>query len=259
MKKRLQGMIAGVLIGVMLPCGVAFAKQATEAIKVTYNNIKIFIDGKEYQPTDVNGNVVEPFIYNGTTYLPVRAIANAFDKEVDWEAQTSTVTLGSKSYDWLDQMGYVDYEYSAVGNSFSAIPEGTMASDGIKYDRGIQFSLRDYTTGMWGNGGTIINNDGSMECNESISYLLNKSYKTFDGTLTFLGDEYDSGQTVIKFWGDGNLMYTSPIMSYGMKSSKFSIDVSNVKLLEISVEYLNIQNGNKISCPAIADARLSKK
>lgn len=259
MKKRLQGLIAGVLIGAMLTSGVVFAKQASETISVIYDNIKILIDGKEYQPTDVNGNLVEPFIYNGTTYLPVRAIANAFDKEVDWEAQTNTVTLGSKNYDWLDQMGYVDYEYSAVGNSFSAIPEGTMASDGIKYDRGIQFRLHDYTTGMWGNGGTVVNNDGSMECNENISYLLNKSYKTFDGTLTFLGDEYKIGQAAIKFWGDGNLIYSSPIMSYGMKSTKFSIDVSDIKLLKISVEYLNIQNGNQISCPAITDARLSKK
>ena len=35
---------------------------------------------------------------------------NAFDKNVDWEPQTSTVILGSKNYDWLDQMGYADYE-----------------------------------------------------------------------------------------------------------------------------------------------------
>ena len=77
-----------------------FAKQATETISVMYDNIKILIDGVEYTATDANGNVVEPFIYNGTTYLPVRGIANAFDKDVDWEPQTSTVILGSKNYDW---------------------------------------------------------------------------------------------------------------------------------------------------------------
>ena len=59
------------------------AKQATETISVMYDNIKILIDGVEYTAKDVNGNVIEPFIYNGTTYLPVRGIANAFDKDVD--------------------------------------------------------------------------------------------------------------------------------------------------------------------------------
>lgn len=63
MKKRLQGTIAGVLICSMLTSGVVFAKQASETLNVIYDNIKILIDGKEYQPTDANGNAVEPFIY----------------------------------------------------------------------------------------------------------------------------------------------------------------------------------------------------
>ena len=58
---------------------------------------KIEIDGEEFIAKDVNGNVVEPFIYNGTTYLPVRAIATAFDKDVAWDESTYTVKLNSKS------------------------------------------------------------------------------------------------------------------------------------------------------------------
>ena len=256
MKKRLQGLVTGVLIGTLLTSGVVFAKQTTETINVVYDNIKILIDGKEYQPTDANGDVVEPFIYNGTTYLPVRAIANAFDKEVDWEAQTSTVTLGSKNYDWLDQMGYADYEYSAVKNCFYPISSGTKASDGMKYDRGIAFDLTDYI-----GYGTIENNDGTFECYESISYLLNNNYKNFEGTLSFLGNKnYDKASSIIKIYGDGKMLYTSPVLAYGTKSTKFSIDVSNVKLLKIYVEIINVSpDYNRGSIPCIADARLSKK
>ena len=47
-----------------------------------YDNIKIFMDGEEVTPKDGNGQSVEPFIYNGTTYLPVRAVSNAIGKEV---------------------------------------------------------------------------------------------------------------------------------------------------------------------------------
>ncbi len=35
----------------------------------------------------------EPFIYNGTTYLPVRAVGEAVGKEVAWDNDTKTVTL----------------------------------------------------------------------------------------------------------------------------------------------------------------------
>ena len=33
-------------------------------------------------------------IYNGTTYLPVRAVAKAFNKEVYWDGPDYTVYLG---------------------------------------------------------------------------------------------------------------------------------------------------------------------
>ena len=259
MKKRLQGLIAGMLIGAMLTSGVVFAKQATETINVIYDNIKILIDGKEYQPTDVNGDAVEPFIFNGTTYLPVRAIANAFDKKVDWEAQTSTVTLGSKNYDWLDQMGYVDYETTGVDNSFSAIFDKTQISDGSKQNRGIQFELNDKTSSRK-------KDDGTTECFQSISYLLNGNYKEFIGSVSYI--QSGSGRDMpsqIKIYGDGKLIYNSPNLSLGMKTTNFNINVENIKVIEIKVQCINskqsygMYDNNWRSFPCIADARLSRK
>ena len=94
--KRLQGFIAGILATLMLTGVFAVAKNMYEKIDVLYNDIKIEIDGEEFIAKDVNGNVVEPFIYNGTTYLPVRAIATAFDKDVAWDDTTYTVKLTTK-------------------------------------------------------------------------------------------------------------------------------------------------------------------
>ena len=251
MKKRLQGLITGVLVGVLMTSGVVFAKQASEIINVIYDNIKILIDGKEYQPTDANGNPVEPFIYNGTTYLPVRAIANAFDKEVDWEAQTSTVTLGSKNYDWLDQMGYVDYKTTASPSTLQAIPEGTKDSSGIKYDRGLQFTLR---TDKYEES-----NDGSIYSYQTVEYLLNKNYKAFSGNLISLCSNKNDQSIIAKIYGDGQLIYTSPVISFGTKATKFDIDVSNYKILKIHVEIPNLYKKYGNSSIGIADARLSKK
>lgn len=74
-------------------CGVASAKQETSAIEITYRGISIVLDGSEIIPTDANGTPVEPFIYNGTTYLPVRGVASALSLSVDWDSATNTVTL----------------------------------------------------------------------------------------------------------------------------------------------------------------------
>ena len=56
--------------------------------------ISVVIDGVKIQPTDVDGDAVEPFAINGTTYLPVRAVANAFNFQVDWDGSTNTVFIG---------------------------------------------------------------------------------------------------------------------------------------------------------------------
>lgn len=259
MKKDSQGVIACLLIGALLTCGTAFAKQTSETINVIYDNIKILIDGKEYQPTDANGNVVEPFIYNGTTYLPVRAIANAFDKDVDWEAQTSTVTLGIKNYDWLDQLGCADYYSSTKVDKMYAISEDTVMTDKSKYDRGLKFFMRDFWISD-SRTGSVELDDGSIECAQTVSYLLNNNYKDFEGTVSTLNGN-DDISALIKFYGDGKLIYTSPVISNGMKSTKFNISVDGFKLLKIKVEIVDPTGARSFTelTPCIADARLSKK
>ena len=51
------------------------------------------IDNNKIIPKDVLGNVVHPFIIDGTTYLPVRAISEALGKNVEWEGETYSVYI----------------------------------------------------------------------------------------------------------------------------------------------------------------------
>lgn len=73
----------------------AFALEGSKKVRVDYNNIKISLDGKLVSPSDANGNYVEPFAINGTTYLPVRAVGNAMGLSVGWDPNTNTVILNS--------------------------------------------------------------------------------------------------------------------------------------------------------------------
>lgn len=98
MREKTKGFIAGVIAasaisGIVL--GVA-AEDIYKTVQIAYDNIKICIDGAIIEPKDANGNTVEPFTLDGTTYLPVRAVAGTFNKEVDWDDATSTVYIGKK-------------------------------------------------------------------------------------------------------------------------------------------------------------------
>lgn len=57
--------------------------------------ISTYLNNSLLIPKDANGSVVAPFIVNGTTYLPVRAIANALNLAVDWNSSSYTITLNS--------------------------------------------------------------------------------------------------------------------------------------------------------------------
>lgn len=252
-----------ITVAVILALSVTvFAKQATETINVIYDNIKILIDGVEYTAKDANGNVIEPFIYNGTTYLPVRGIANAFNKEVEWEPQTSTVILGSKNYDWLDQMGYANYETSGKENTLTAWVPDASATDGIKYNRGIRFRLG---YGGYNGAGAQENNDSTWSSYQNVEYLLNSNYKSFKGKMTCAREETvtdslrNSQSVIVKIYGDNNLLYTSPPLTKGAKAVEFDIDISNYKILKINTSIPNLFKDSGSSAIGIFEARLEKK
>ncbi len=79
------------LRGMDAPAQTARSQDA----RLTYRGIRIVIDGEEIIPTDALGNPAMPFIYNDSTYLPVRAVAGALGLEVGWDGETSTVLLSS--------------------------------------------------------------------------------------------------------------------------------------------------------------------
>lgn len=120
MKKLNHGLLALLLTFAL--AGVAYATVGQQTATLDYTDIKISLNGTEIVPQDANGNAVEPFAIEGTTYLPVRAVADALGLEVGWDQDTKTVVLSTKS------------------NNQDALPSDTliMDSNGVRvYYRGI--------------------------------------------------------------------------------------------------------------------------
>jgi hypothetical protein len=69
----------------------------SSAPSVSHAACNILIDGSPVAAVDANGAVVEPFIENGTTYVPVRAVANAFNTDISWDQETRTIYIGKNA------------------------------------------------------------------------------------------------------------------------------------------------------------------
>lgn len=240
MKQRLQGMIFGCILTVLI-LGTATALAAqTRTIEVTYG-VSVVVDGVRQN----FAHDMQPFVSGGRTFLPVRGIADTFGVDVNWDASTRTVNLWSSTpvaqlptptpapaptptpeptYFWLDHMPHLNYQSGGYFQTFfSTWRQGSQSTDGTVFDRGLRFEIRS-------SGGFA-----AQTAWQSVDIALNANYNTLRGTLVSAA-ERDIGPTQVRFYGDGRLLYTSPIISGGTIPIPFNVDISNVLLLQIHVE-----------------------
>lgn len=97
MKKHWSGFFSGALTTLVLVglVGTAFSAARQQQATLNFSGIKITLNGSQITPPDASGKAVEPFTIDGTTYLPVRGIANALGVGVTWDQSTQTVQLTS--------------------------------------------------------------------------------------------------------------------------------------------------------------------
>lgn len=92
MKNKIK-IITAIAISAILAVS-SFAAGTLISINVD-PSIKILVNGEEFRPKDANGNDVMTFTYNGTTYAPLRALAEAYGLEVGYDAERRMATVGS--------------------------------------------------------------------------------------------------------------------------------------------------------------------
>lgn len=218
MKKiNFKGVLCGFMAGVTTMCTFTVAaQQIQKKIDVSYRNIKIYADGKL---VNTNGDN-EAFIYNGTTYLPVRAVGEAFNKAVDWDGKTASVYLGTRPTNSSQPTVLLeDLDYFTSDISF----------DDYLWDSG-----KDNIGNIHNSGITTRSPGGD---GGSIEYLINGKYKRFAGVIgiPFSGRD-EKWEGTIKIYGDNKLLYTSPIMTAGVQPISFNIDTQGILNLKIERE-----------------------
>ena len=81
--------------------------------------VNVYINGEKIIPMDINGNVVNPILKDGTTYLPIRAISEHFNKTVSWEQETHTVILTSREITEFEENKTYAFLNKASGKAIS--------------------------------------------------------------------------------------------------------------------------------------------
>ncbi len=88
--RKVFSLFAVMLMLVAFSAGMAFGTDLSELIRVTRNGMTL-----EVNQTKV---AADRFVYNGTTYVPLRAVSELLGKEVGWNAITNVASIHDSVY-----------------------------------------------------------------------------------------------------------------------------------------------------------------
>lgn len=250
-----SGLILTVLIAALCVTATATSKRSIQV----EDGIGITLNGAKFTPRDADGKQVSAFLYNGTTYVPVRAISEAMGMDVSFNSATRTVVLTT-----ADRTASQQGASSASGNYISADRAKQIALNdaGVKessavflranldWDDGrMQYEVEFYSgtteydydidavTGailssdrdledfqIW-NSGTSTNRPANVSSGSSAS---SGNYITAERAQQIALAECPSGSTVYKCqfdWDDGRAEYEIEIRN-GWTEYEFEIDAA---------------------------------
>lgn len=220
------------LLGVsMIPAALALTNKKIDVS----TGIRIFVNDSQINPTDSAGNPIEAFIYNGTTYLPVRAVSDALGTPVQWDGGTQSVYIGSHSSSTpAAYLGQMDY-----------------------FDKNCSWRFDSPTTDNLGNTHMhSIEKSNSLNGEPYVTYKLNGQYNRLTASYYMKYEKrssYKDRTFTLLISGDGKDLWQGEV---GAGIDPVNIDIDITGVLELTIKYpeSTIRDGEE--CTALGEVAL---
>ena len=248
-----SGLILTVLIVTLCVTATATSRRSIQV----EDGIGITLNGATFIPRDANGNQVSVFLYNGTTYVPARAISEAMGMDVSFNSTTRTVQLttadrtASQQGSTTSTSGYITVERAkqiALNDAGVQEANAVFLRANLDWDDGrmhyeVEFysGKTEYDYDIDARTGAILSSDRDMEDFQiwnngtsttrpsggtSSGSASSGDYITAERAQQIALAECPSGSTVVKCqfdWDDGRAQYEIEIRN-GWTEYEFEID-----------------------------------
>lgn len=221
--------ILGFVTAAMFLGGIGTYAATSSKIDVVWNVKAIKFDGVTKTPSN------KPFVYNGSTYVPLRFVAENLNKEVLWDKATQSVLINTKKpvqpkVTYLgDAVKYMNYQESNVFNQAILVYNnkidlnaGYLESTPLKDNLGTaykHFLLMQ-----------LDNSSGDLS-NSLVEFPLSSKYNQFTTKLGLADDYKNSKNTaIVDFIVDKEI-----IKSVELKAGDFPEDIT-----------IGVKNGKKL-------------
>jgi hypothetical protein len=92
--KKFKTIALFITISMVLSLAVV-AATAKKNITIELPGIKVYVDGKQITVKNSAGKVADPFIYNGSIYLPAETVGTVTGKAVIWDAKKNALAFSA--------------------------------------------------------------------------------------------------------------------------------------------------------------------
>lgn len=199
-KARAKKVILAVVCMLAFSASTVLASTAVRSITVYYQDIKMYVDGQRVTTS------AEPFIYNGSTYLPVRAVGEALGENVYWDGATNSVYVGERP-GTTQYLLEVCPPYQSEATQY--VNDGKyFLMAGNKYTNGLVSSIYD----------------------DKVYFNLHGKYQSMEFTYGPIDKAGFSGSGFVRFIGDGKELGTYSV-SKGDMPQTASVFLSGVNQL----------------------------
>ena len=225
-RKRIKSIILAFLAAALL-CTTVFAAPVFKNAQLAYNNLKVNIDGVETVLTNLEGEKIEPFIYDGVAYVPLSPLARALGKNAVYDPETITIFITTPVVP-PPPAPKVTY----LGVDLLAYEKNNEGSYNVGENVSFKMLGDEY------NGLTFAN---QFFRNSYVLYNLRGQYKTLKGTLGHIdGSDRDSAGT-INIYLDNELSKTYPL-SANMLPVEVNINVTGINVMKIEIVFDRSRN-----------------
>lgn len=210
MKEKIKSYVSGFLTAVLFLGAGSLVYANTVSRNITYG-VRINLNGSPMQ-LDADS---QPFVMDGRTFLPVRAIAEAIGMPVDFNAGTNTVYLGASPHVVrTTETRLYSMPFQEVGNAAWFVSTGNEQNNTIR-----------------------LIGDGRFNGNRQshVVYMLDGTLNTvLTGTFLPLRDG-GTGTATYRVFGNGRLLHETPTIGSNTPARPFEIDISGI--VELRIEH----------------------
>ncbi|QAY66361.1 stalk domain-containing protein [Paenibacillus protaetiae] len=216
---KARHLVASFMLGSLFFSGVGYAASSLAMIEVNFLPLKYYFDGVEKKaPDDQKG-----FTYKGTTYVPLRFVAESLSKKVGYDGKTTSIYVGKQKEGTVTYMEDMKTHTSDTGYFFDGPLTTFETNTGAKFIHG-------YATynGIYGEG--FIKNE----------YILDGQFSKFEAylapSLDWSKKPKSDNVGDLKLYADDKLIYSSGAIASDIQEP-IKVDADLKGALKLRVEF----------------------